>query len=335
MKIRNLAALVICACAAVPMAAHAAPLLSDDFDTAGSASNYNTFITAGATGASGDVRFGFDYAAAANGLFVPSAPHSTGGSTVGVAIRTDNLQSSVGTVVGASAIATKNLNLPSVFKLSVDVWGNYIGGSTTTGIAASGSNGTSGIAVGIGTSGTALQYVAANDGLLVEGFPDNGGGANQAYRTYTNNVHPNPTTATYWSAGTSASSATFSDPYYASFAPATGAPASQASAALTQSGTTPVGVLGFAWHTMTITGDGTNYIWAVDGKTITTVPYSAVTLGGKNISLGNDDTGLSGNSTAANQLYNVMIFDNLVITPEPTTLSLLGLGGAMLVRRRK
>ena len=117
-------------------AVHAAALYSDDFDTDTSA-NYNTFITAGATGPSSDVTWAYDYSTA---LGIPTAPHSTGGSTKGVRLRVDNLQSSSGTIVGAVSIATKNIAaLPAQYVVSVDVWSNYIG-NTTTGLASSGSN---------------------------------------------------------------------------------------------------------------------------------------------------------------------------------------------------
>jgi hypothetical protein len=217
--------------------------------------------------------------------------------------------------------------------LQVDVWSNYIGG---TNISASGTNGSTGVAVGIGTSGTSIQYIVANDGLLTEAFGDNGGGANQAYRIYNNNTHNNPTTKGYWAAGTSSTSASFSDPYYTSAFPSVSAPAGQSSfAPSTQGGSTPAGVQGFAWHTWTITQDGTNVTWAIDGKTITTVPDTDFTAGGSQVSLGNDDTGLTGSSAANNQLFNAEIFDNLLITPEPTSLGLLGILGAGLCTRRR
>src|SRR6476659_5039804 len=78
--------------------ASAAILYSDSLDTTASASNYNTFITAGSTGPSGDATFGYDYGAApgSGGLAIPVAPHTTGTSTTGLRLRTDNLQSSVG-----------------------------------------------------------------------------------------------------------------------------------------------------------------------------------------------------------------------------------------------
>jgi hypothetical protein len=90
---------------------------------------------------------------------------------------------------------------------------------------------------------------------------------------------------------------------------------------------------------MTMTQDGVNVTWAIDGHTIATVPDSAVTFGGSQVSLGADDTGLTGSSAALNQTLNADIWDNLTINaiPEPASISLLGLGaaGLFLARRRK
>lgn len=318
--------------AAVLPAISSASLYSDDFNSVASATLYNILTTQGATGPSSDATFAYNYSA----LGIPAAPHTTDSTTLGLRLRVDNLQSSVGTVVGAISVATIGLSLPSQYVVSVDLWGNYIGG---TSIAASGANGTTGAAMGIGTSGTSLQYIAANDGLLVDAIHDNGGGANQAYRVYTDATHPNPTTATYWAAGTGANSASYTDPYY-NFLTSHTAPAAQVTlSSATQGGSTPVGIIGFAWHTMTISQDGVNVTWAIDGHTIATVPDSALTFGGSQISLGADDTGLSGSSLANNQLLNADIWDNLTITqiPEPASVSLLGLGavGLLLARRRK
>lgn len=321
--------------------ASAATLYSDNFNSDTSAS-YNQFITAGATGPSGDATFAYNYGdiPANGGLSIPVAPHTTDGSTTGLRLRTDNLQSTASAgVVGATSVVTKGLSLPSSYQVQVDVWNNYIGG---TNLSSSGSNGSTAAAIGIATAGTSNQYIAANDGLLVESFGDNGGGANQAYRVYTNGTHPNPTTKGYWAAGTTATSASNTDPYYTSAFPSVSGPAGQSAfAPTTQGGSTAAGTLGFAWHTWTITNDSVNVTWAIDGKTIATIPTADYTSAGSQITLGNDDTGLSGNSTANNQLFNAHIFDNLIVrdypaVPEPSTLllCLVGMMGWFGARRR-
>src|ERR1022692_3063192 len=153
--------------AVFPAVSSAQVIFSDPFNSAADAANYNVFITAGATGPSSDATFAYDYSA----LGIPVAPHTTDSSTLGLRLRVDNLQSSVGTIVGAIEVATKGLSLPAKYVMSADVWGNYIGSGTS--IASSGVNGSTGAALGVGTSGTSLQYIAGNDSLLVEAFHDN------------------------------------------------------------------------------------------------------------------------------------------------------------------
>ncbi len=320
----------------------AATLYSDDFNTDTSA-NYNVFVTnSSTTGPSGDATFAYNYGAApgSGGLSIPVAPHTTDSSTIGLRVRTDNLgNAATAAVVGSTEVVTKTLNLVAPYTMQVDVWSNYIGSGTS--IASSGSNGTTGVAVGVGTAGTNLQYIAANDGLLFDAFGDNGAGANQAYRIYTNNTHPNPTTAGYWAAGTSSTSASNTDPYYTSLLPSVAAPAGQSSFSATQGGSTAAGTLGFAWSTWQISDDGQNTTWWINNKLFATINDNNYTRAGQNVSLGNDDTGTGGNTAANNQLLNAEIFDNLQITdsaltlPEPASLGLLGLAAIGLVTRRR
>jgi hypothetical protein len=315
MRFSRRGAAAVLALAAFPAISPAAAIFTDGFDTTGSSSSYATFITAGATGPSGDATFAYNYGAApgSGGLSIPVAPHTTDGSTTGLRVRTDNLQSTAAGAVGASEVTTKNLQLPKKYTVQVDVWSNYIGGSN---ISASGSNGSTGVNVGIGTTSTTSDTINANNGAMYEAYGDNGGGTNSAYRVYNDNTHALPTdTTNYYQAGNGANSATFSDPYYTSKFPSVSAPAGQVSfASATQGGSTPAGVQGFNWHTWTITQDGTNITWAIDGKNISIVPDSKVTLAGQQVSLGNDDGGLTGSSAANNQLFNAEIFDNLNVT---------------------
>ncbi len=280
--------------------------------------------------ASPDATFGYDYSA----LGIPSAPNTTDGSTKGLRLQVDSLINTSSSAVGAIEVATKGLSLPSVYTISVDVWGNYIGGTTIN--DANGSNGSTGPVLGLGTNGTRLQSIGGNDGALAETFNDNGGGTNLQYRMYTNNTHPLPNggSSTVFAAGSGATSASNTDPYY-SFMGTHTAPTVQSTASTTQTGTTPVGIIGFAWHTETLTEDGSNVIWAIDGHTITTTPNSAFTFGGGQIQIGNDDSNQSANATTNGQLYNDVIFDNLVITPEPASLGLLAMAAIPLFRRRK
>src|SRR5438093_12876733 len=87
----------------------AAVLYTDDFN-ADTSANYNKYITAGSTGPSGDATFAYNYGAApgSGGLSLPVAPHTIDATQLGLRVRTDNLQSSSGTIVGATEIVNKN-----------------------------------------------------------------------------------------------------------------------------------------------------------------------------------------------------------------------------------
>src|SRR5437588_13002244 len=102
MKTRHLCLfLALALVSSLAQSASAAVIYSDDFNLDTSAL-YNKFVTAGATGPSGDATFVYDYGAApgSGGLAAPVAPHPTDSATLGLLLRTDNLQIAAGTAVG-------------------------------------------------------------------------------------------------------------------------------------------------------------------------------------------------------------------------------------------
>lgn len=316
----------------VPLISSAQVIYSDNFNSSSDAANYNILqTTVSGGGASSDATFGFDYST----LGVPVAPDTTDSSTLGLRLRVDDLGNTSGSAVGAIEAATIGLTLPSKYVITFDLWGNYIGG---TSLSASGSNGSTAPGVGIGTSGTSLQSPNANDGFIADAFHDGGGGSTGDYRLYADNTRLLPTGTSYFAAGSLSTSSTHTDSYY-SFLTSQTAPSAQTTlSSSTQGGSTPVGIVGFQWTKWTITQDGTNITWAINGHTIATVPDSSVTFGGTQLSLDSIDSNTSGNTSANNQALNFDIFDNLTVTaiPEPATGAIMCFGAVAisLIRRR-
>jgi hypothetical protein len=334
MKQVRLVAVSIAAVPAVlfPAISPAQTIYSDNFNSAADSANYNIIQTTATGGApSSDATFGYDYSA----LGIPVAPDTTDSSTLGLRLRVDNLANSITpAAVGAIEVATVGLTLPSRYVITFDLWGNYIGSGTS--IASSGSNGSTAPGVGVGTSGTSLQSPNANDGFIADTFHDGGGGANADYRIYLDNTaRPVPSTSPYWAAGQTSTAGSHSDAYYSFLSPQS-APSAESTVSSTQGGSTPAGIVGFQWTKWTITQDGTNLTWAINGHTVTTVPDSSITFGGNQVSLDSIDSGLTGNTAANNQTLNFDIFDNLNImaVPEPSMMSLLAVGVAGLLARR-
>lgn len=328
-----------------PLAVHAAPVFSDNFNTAASATNYNVYSTTDANNAAtGTATFGFNYST----LGIPSAPNSGDGTTVGVRVQSDDIGTTAAAqTLGAVSVATKNVVLPAKYKIAIDVWSNYIGGTTIN--DAAGSNGTTGATLAGGVAGTTYDSALTNSGtqeggVLVDAIRDPTG-AGGTYRLYTGGTNHGNTDSKYsiYAASGGSDTATtaqmYTNAYYASLFPAKSAPTAQSTASSTQTGQTPAGTFGFAWHTVTLTNDGTNTVWAIDGTPIATVADSSYTAGGTALSFGDQDSN-TGGSSGAGQTYNFNVYDNLVVTdlaatPEPASLGLLGAAGVgLLVRRR-
>jgi hypothetical protein len=235
--------------------------------------------------------------------------------------------------------------LPAKYQVSVEVWSNYVGGTTIADTG--GSNSSTGATIGVQTKGTSYDSAitnAAQGGVLVDAVRDAtaSGGTYRAYINGTNEGNAGVIN-NYYAAGPmtaidstpSQYSTTDNSNYYASFMPSQTAPAVQTppSGSSTQTGSTPAGVFGFAWHNETVTQDGTNVTWAIDGHTIATIPDTAFTSGGSGVVLGDQDS----NTGVGPATYNADIFDDLTITalPEPASLSFLGIAGLAVLRRRR
>lgn len=304
-------------------------VFSDDFNTNTSA-NYNVFQTKTSGGGdTSDATWAYDYGAApgSGGLSIPVAPNTTDSTTLGLRLRVGSLGNTSGAAVGAITVVTNSLSLSAPYSVKADVWGNYIGG---TSIASGGTNSTTGAAIGIGTSGTGLQSPNGNDGMLADALRD-GGSTSTTYRVYTNNT--NQPDGPMFTAGTRNRTNAF---YTSAFPPNTAPAGQSAFAPATQGGSTVAGIIGFSWHTFELLNDGTNVFWYLDSTLIATVPVSAFTTGGQQISLNAIDINTGGNTAGNAPLFNADIWDNLVVTaiPEPGSMTLLGVAGAGLLFRR-
>ncbi len=308
------------------------PLFVDNFDTDTSA---NWTVNAADGLADTEAIFNYDYSQ----VGIPSAPHSSGGTTRGVRLRADI---AFGGINGISISPTAQ-NFTGDYRLSCDMWINYNGP-----LAVGGAGSTQGGNAGIATSGTQPQWTSGNsdgiwfawnsDGDVAEGIT--------GIRDFNAYVPPGspqlPATSGVYAAGTNTTSRDCVDAYYNMWGGAT-APAAQVTAypgptaGANQTGTSRAGCLGMAWHTVVLTKLGTNVTWAIDGVTVATVditPY--IDLGGgspsgyvlyNNISLGYDDafSGKSDNTEMSFQLFdNVRVEAIAAAAPVISSIQLIG-----------
>lgn len=159
--IRTLRALLGIVAAAV-LAPHATPqstatLFADDFDAGTSAPHWSVLSHAGDCA----VDFAFNYAARG----IPSAPHSVGGTTVGLALAVNRDPATPATdAVSVYPLAAEGADLANFsgnYTLLFDVWMNYNGG------AGGGTGSTQYSTAGVNHSGSHVVWPlnAASDGL--------------------------------------------------------------------------------------------------------------------------------------------------------------------------
>lgn len=284
-------------------------LFTDNFDAGTSGSGWAAVLSH----SDAAVNYAYDYST----IGVPSAPNSTGGTTIGLNFLANQ---SAGAQQGISA-SPIGYSFTGNFRIRFDMWLNYV---------ASGDGSTQIGSFGWGTSGANAQWAGSSSSIMFGGSTD--GGTSFDYRLYRNNALVT-TTASY-----AAASLNNSATYYTTRYGGTAVPAAQEVAFPTQTGAvSPAGALGFAWHDVIIEKAGSVLTWSIDGSLIATANSTGATLSGNNIFFGLFDIN-NGSSADANDQLVTAIYDNIVVTtiPEPTSLALVGLGSlALMARRRK
>lgn len=290
---------------------HGQVLYQDDFDSGNSGSSW----TVQQSGSDSVANFAFDYST----LGIPSAPNSTGGSTIGLGF----LVNQSGGVFQGISVTPNGQGFAGDFTMKFDMWLNYVGplgpgGSGTTQLGG----------FGWGVNGASAEWAGGSSGVMFATTLDGGSGSD--YRLYKNNA--NDATASTYAAGSQNNSAA----YYGVFG-GESAPAEQITLYPGQTGVTDAGEVAFRWYQVSIDKSGNDISWSIDGTLIASTSLDAVPLSGNNIFFGMFDSNAS-SSADPNDFLNTAIFDNVVVTvPEPSVFALAALGGLGLLafRRRR
>lgn len=302
-------------------------LYNENFDV-----NHAANWTANAASGNHDANFFFDYSTAG----IPSAPNSTGGSTLGMRLRANFATTGV---FGGISVSPNGQSFTGDYRVTFDLWSNFNGNANGTG---SGTTQLTG--AGIGTSGTTSQHAGLTT-MSSLWFAQTGDGGNSAasrdYRAYSSafggGVNNGYTIASgVYAAGTGTTAADNLNTYYSPLG-LNAVPAAQTGLAATQTGTTLAGAPAFKWHTGVITKVGNTVTYSIDNLLIFTVNAASLTLSGNNIQFIQTDvnSGVSADLTAPTWAFG--LFDNIVVqAPEPSAiaLTLLGAAGLVLARRR-
>lgn len=242
-----------------------ATVFADAFDT-NSAANWIVNQSSGDNA----VVFNFDYST----LGIPSAPHSTGGTTLGVQMKA-NL--SLG-AVAALSLSPASQSFSGDYRLHFDAWINVNGP-----FPGGGAGSTEYLTAGLGTSGTRVEWTvnAAADGFYFSANGD-GGSTDTATGTADYNAYAGATvqaagTGVYW-AGTDTTARGNGNAYYqAVFPTGYAAPALQQSTYPQQTGTLNTGTFGLAWHDVIVSKRGSTVDWVVDGIRFATISNATFT----------------------------------------------------------
>jgi hypothetical protein len=267
-----------------------ATVFSDSFD-----SNTATNWIVNKSSGDNSVTFNFDYST----LGIPSAPHSTGGTTLGVQMKA-NL--SLG-VVAALSISPTNQSFSGDYRVHFDAWINV------NGPLPGGGGSTEFLTAGIGTSGTRTEWTGS--GSTADGFyfsADGDGGVSSTsttsgdYSGYIGTAWQNAASGIY-AAGSLDNTSTY---YLTAFPTGQSAPALQQSNYPQQTGALNAGTFGLAWHDVIISRRGNTVNWSVDGISFATI--SNATFTASNVFVGYWDPFAS---LSSNNAVNFGLVDNV------------------------
>jgi hypothetical protein len=314
---------------AVTPSALAVVQFSDDFDadhTLDWTVNDNGFGTNAAN-------FYFDYST----IGIPPAPNSNG-TTRGLKLQANidpsNTPADLSPLSGISVSPTGK-SFTGDYKLAFDWWANFIGPLE---IGADGSTQIS--TFGIMSSGLVANHAGSADGVFFAATGDSQSSFDfraysperiAGYQAPDTSADPIDSHAFFFAGSRNASAQLYEDTF-----PSQLAPSEQSSNYPTQSGITPSGAAGFAWHRVVIEKSGSLAWWTVNGVPLVAVDTSFFATGGSNILFGHGDTNHTTNSSA--ELLEALQFtliDNVRVVPEPATAALAGLAIALgLLARR-
>ena len=261
--------LVLLAVSSFPIPALAAELVNDpfDLDTSG---NWNIVRTdPGQT----PVSFAWDYSA----LGIPSAPRSTGGSTLGLRMAA-NVSDGSSHALTLSPIGVNIADASKGVLLTFDMWINANGpfpdggtGSTEFVTAGVGYDGTT-VNRPSNLSGSGGWFAVSGEGGAARDFRAAQGAIEQrAYDSGGNPVRPEVYQAFFDPNNVPGLEQDNSHPVYVAAFPGASPPTLQQVNYAQQSGALDPGSVGFAWRKVDIVGRGTTVKWYIDGLLIATL----------------------------------------------------------------
>lgn len=334
MTTRGLIAAAAAVALGLPAAGRAqAVLFADNFDSGGSGANWSTNVAPTGTTAVNEANFAFDYST----LGIPSAPNSTGGTTIGLQLRANRPTAATPVFSGVS-VSPNGQSFTGDYTLRFDAWQNSFGP-----FPAGGQGSTQMTGGGIGAVTTNAQFPGTTiDGLYFAASGE--GGTATDYRAYTAVGAPIAETSGVYAAGNVAGVTNNTNAYYSTnnfggVAP----PAGQTALFPTsQTGTTMAGTQAFEWHTWTISKVGNTVTWSIRNRNGVDVPIATVDVttdpfAGDNIFLGQFD--INGTTTSLGDGDTLLfgLIDNVSVTvvPEPSSLLLAGLAVPAWLRLRR